>query len=164
MLTATQVGALGELLVASQLVVASAGRLAPFQPVADDDGVDLLVLDKRTRLALPIQVKSRTGVDGPAGTVQFDVRLSTFSDVGASYLLGVLLDSAASGVRQAWLIPMSELATVARRKADKLVITPSAQQGSRDRYVRFRCDDMAELTARLLQRLDASPQAPGAAD
>jgi hypothetical protein len=60
-LTATQIGAIGEALVASQLLLASDGRLTPFQPIADDDGIDLLVFDKRTRCAASVQVKARIG-------------------------------------------------------------------------------------------------------
>jgi hypothetical protein len=42
-ITSTQTGAVGELTIAAGLIVASDGRLAPFKPVADDDGIDLLV-------------------------------------------------------------------------------------------------------------------------
>ena len=61
-LTSTQIGAIGEDIVASGLMIASHGRLSPFQPVADDDGIDLLIYDKKTGKALPIQVKSRLSV------------------------------------------------------------------------------------------------------
>ena len=45
-------------MVASALLIASNGRLSPFAPLADDHGIDLIVLDKVTRRTLAIQVKS----------------------------------------------------------------------------------------------------------
>ena len=53
-LTSTQIGALAENVVANELMIESGGRLSPFQPIADDDGIDLLVYDKVTGNALPI--------------------------------------------------------------------------------------------------------------
>ena len=38
-ITPTQIGAIGEQIVAVQLVLASDGRFSPFLPVADDDGI-----------------------------------------------------------------------------------------------------------------------------
>ncbi|MCH8158120.1 MAG: hypothetical protein IID18_10300 [Nitrospinae bacterium] len=42
-ITTTQIGAIGEHIAASQLMLASQGRLSPFLPMADDDGIDLLI-------------------------------------------------------------------------------------------------------------------------
>lgn len=62
----------------------SEGRLSPFSPVADDDGIDLLIYDKLTGRALPAQVKSRTvalkrrGKEDRGNTVHFEVRKATF--------------------------------------------------------------------------------------
>ena len=53
-LTSTQIGAIGEAIVAAELTLASGGRLAPFKPFADDDGIDLLIYDKVTKRALKI--------------------------------------------------------------------------------------------------------------
>lgn len=58
--SSTQIGAVAENPVANALMVESAGRLSPFSPVADDDGIDLLIYDKESGRALPAQVKSRT--------------------------------------------------------------------------------------------------------
>ncbi|MEQ8282918.1 MAG: hypothetical protein RIC04_14270 [Parvibaculum sp.] len=62
--TSTQIGAIGEAAVASALILGSGGRLAPFRPFADDDGVDLLVFDKVTRKAVPVQVKAAPASTG----------------------------------------------------------------------------------------------------
>ena len=105
-LTSNQIGKIGETLVASQLMLASGGRLSPFLPLADDDGVDLVLLDKVTAAALTIQVKTRTAVDDKkAETVEFDVRLATFANRANAYTLAILLDEAGQGIRSAWLVP-----------------------------------------------------------
>lgn len=39
-LTQTQIGSIGEVTVAPQLMLLSNGRLSPFLPFADDDGID----------------------------------------------------------------------------------------------------------------------------
>ena len=46
-LTTTQIGAIGEDVVSRGLMIASNGRFSPFKPVADDDGIDLLIYDKK---------------------------------------------------------------------------------------------------------------------
>ncbi len=154
-LTTSQIGKIGETLVASQLMLASGGRLSPFLPLADDDGIDLVLLDKVTAAALTIQVKSRTGVDNEkAQTVEFDVRLATFSARADAYMLALLLDEAGQGIRSAWLVPNAELERVSNRKRDKLVITPSAKTTSNDRYAPYRCRTFAQVCARFLTALD----------
>ncbi len=121
--TSTQIGAIGECLVAAGILEASGGRLSPFKPIADDDGIDLLLFDKHTRKATPVQIKCRRSFDDPkAQTVQFDVRLKTFAAEGERYLLCVKLTGAL--VDTLWLIPARDLSTVARETPSKLVIVP----------------------------------------
>ena len=120
-LTTSQIGKIGESLAASQLMLASGGRLSPFLPLADDDGIDLVLLDNVTAAALTIQVKSRTGVDNEkAQTVEFNVRLATFAARADAYMLALLFDEAGQGIRMAWLVPNVELEQVSNRKPDKL--------------------------------------------
>ncbi len=155
-LTSTQIGTIGEVTVAAQLMLASDGRLSPFLPFADDDGIDLIVYDKVTGISLPVQVKARTSAKlGKSDTIIFDVRRKTFSDHAGSFLLAILLDMTGGRILRAWLIPMSELGQVARVKTQKLSITPSAKEGSRDRYTPYRCADMAEVAQRLAPYLDS---------
>ncbi len=154
-LTSNQIGKIGETLVASQLMLASGGRLSPFLPLADDDGIDLVLLDKVTATALTIQVKSRTGVDNEkAQTVEFNVRLATFAARTDAYMLGLLFDEAGQGIRTAWLVPNTALEDVSICKPDKLVLTPSAKPTSNDRYTPYRCHTLAEVCERLLDALD----------
>ncbi|MCG8503848.1 MAG: hypothetical protein MI755_04515 [Sphingomonadales bacterium] len=148
-MTPTQIGAVSEHMVAAQLMLASGGRLSPYLPIADDDGIDLMLHDKVTKRTMPIQVKSRTGLDKAAGgTVQFDVRRSTFSEGG--YLLAVLFGKGGAEIERAWLIPMVELPSVANARADKYAITPSPKDTSEDRYTAYRCCDLAEVSERLM--------------
>ena len=155
-LTSTQVGTIGEVTVAAQLMLASGGRFSPFLPFADDDGIDLIVYDKVTGISLPVQVKARTSAKlGKSDTVVFDVRRKTFSDHAGSFLLAILIDMTGGQILRAWLIPMSELAAVARVRAEKLSITPSAKEDSCDRYTPFRCTNMAQVARRLAAFLDS---------
>lgn len=154
-MTQTQIGTIGEVTVAAQLMLASDGRLSPFLPFADDDGIDLIVYDKVTGISLPVQVKARTSAKlGKSDTILFDVRRKTFSEHAGSFLLAILLDLTGGLIVRAWLIPMSELVLVARAGAEKLSITPSAKEGSKDRYTPYRCRDMAEVARRLATHLD----------
>lgn len=155
-MTQTQVGAIGEVTVAAQLMLGSDGRFSPFLPFADDDGIDLIIYDKVTGISMPVQVKARTSAKlGKSDTVMYDVRRKTFSDHDDAFLLAILLDMASGLIQRAWLIPMSELGAVARVGAEKLSITPSAKEASRDRYTPYRCADMTEVARRLAAYLDA---------
>jgi len=148
-LTSTQRGAIGEAVVASGLMLASGGRLSPYRPVADDDGVDLLLVDKLSRSIVQLQVKCRTKVDdAKAGTVQFDVQLGTFAEGAKGYVLLIMLDGAA--LRKAWLVPLSELRAVARSASDKLVIVASTKEQSKDRFRRFRHDSFDSIARAIL--------------
>ena len=51
-MTQTQIGTIGEVTVAAQLMLGSNGRFSPFLPFADDDGIDLIVYDKVTGASL----------------------------------------------------------------------------------------------------------------
>ncbi len=155
-LTTSQIGKVGETFVASQLMLASGGRLSPFLPLADDAGVDLVLLDKVTAAALTIQIKSRTDVDNKkAQTVEFNVRRATFTIQADAYMLGILLDAAGQGIRSAWLVPNAELEDVSNRRPDKLVLTPSAKSTSNDRYTPYRCRTLVEVCERLLAAIDS---------
>ena len=154
-MTMTQVGTIGEMTVAAQLMLGSGGRFSPFLPFADDDGIDLIVYDKVTGTSLPVQVKARTSAKlGKSDTILFDVRRKTFSEHPGSFLLAILLDLDKGKIDRAWLIPMVELSGLARVKPDTLSITPSAKESSNDRYSPYRCTDMAEVARRLATHLD----------
>jgi len=149
--TSTQIGAIGENLIAANLIIASKGRFSPFAPVADDTGIDMLVYDKNTGSVHPLQIKCRTKtLNRNPKTVHFEVRWATFKGKRGGYLLAALLDDAALEIRWMWLIPMDELTKVARRGSSKLVIRPSIDLKSKDRYKPYRCAGMREVVKRLI--------------
>lgn len=149
-LSSTQIGKIAESLVAAQLMMASNGRLSPFAPLADDDGTDLVVVDKLTGLQSRIQVKCRQASrNAPPGTVQFDVRKKTFSATRDNYLLYVLLDPDPGLLWRAWLIPAVDLQNVAMDKNNKFVITPNPSPSSTDKYSSYRCADLGEVATLL---------------
>jgi hypothetical protein len=109
-LTSTQIGLLAEDLVVNAILIASAGRFAPFRPVADDYGIDVLLYDKITGRAIPLQVKARTKTVKARGgmkrgnIVHFGVRKVALRDKGQTQLLAVLLDEAMVAIRTLWLL------------------------------------------------------------
>ena len=152
-LTSTQKGKVTEQLVASALLIASNGRLAPFVPLADDHGLDLIVLDKVTRRSISIQVKSAIA-NASRGTVQFDVRKQTYSKVAGEYLLMVVFEPARMALAASWLIPMAIVPDVATEQADKYALVPSLKATSKDRCRPYRHDDAHALVAAIQREID----------
>lgn len=161
--TSTQLGAIAENLVANALMLESGGRLSPFVPQADDDGIDLLIYDKETGRALPVQVKSRTvtlkrrGTEERGDVVHFEVRRATFR--AERYSAAILVLTAENGYRidTAWVVPMEQLNANARQGSTKLVARPSRSERSRDRWAAFRCDSAVQLCKHVLAMIDSTP-------
>ena len=120
------------------------GRLSAFQSVADDDGIDLLIYDKRSGRALPAQVKCRTvtinkpGKTERSDTVHFELRKATYRDRPACAIF-VLLTEDASAIAMAWVFPLSDMRKYARAgtttdEAKKYVIRCSRAPNTRDRH------------------------------
>jgi hypothetical protein len=153
-LTSTQVGAIAENVVANLLMIESLGRLSPFWPLADDDGIDLLIYDKVTGMATPVQVKSRTktlkkkGSEDRGNVVHFEVRTAAAKDSEYAHLLAVLLTDDLTSIDCCWYIPMKAFLSEARRGKNKLVIRPSRSANSKDKFVRYRCESPAALAER----------------
>ena len=155
-LSSTQIGAIGENLLINAVLKASEGRLSPFQPLADDDGLDVLFFDKQTGNSVAIQLKCRTttlmrsgkGVRG--NTVHFEVRKATFSDARRAYLVAGLIDEELARFRATWLIALAQLPSVAANRAEKWVIRPSIAELCADRYVSYRCLTAIELAKRII--------------
>lgn len=150
-LTSTQKGSIGEALIGAQLMLASAGRLSPYRPLADDDGTDILVADKLTGRVVQIQVKANySSQSTPPKTVQYDIRLATFKASLTSFLLGAIVDPADGALWRAWLIPTTELRAISVVSRNKLAISPNPSLTSRDRYAPWRCKSMRDVVGRLL--------------
>jgi len=160
-LTATQVGAVAEQIVAGRIIQASAGRLNPYLPVADDGGVDLLVFDKETRHAVPVQVKSRTGtLRRYPKVVHFQIRKKTFSEMPGSVVVAMLFDWETQEPRCMWLLPAAAVAANTRTQGANYVLRPSIAPDSRDRWRPYRCEDFDTLVERLIELLETGSLEP----
>ena len=150
-LSATQIGVIGENLLANAVMKASRGRLSPFHPLADDDGLDVLFFDKKTGNSVAIQLKCRTATDGKGNTAQFDVRKATFKEKRRAFLVAALFNKEMTDFICTWFIPIKEITNVGNEKSDKYVITPSKHEDSGDKYRGFRCANADELTQHILK-------------
>jgi len=156
-LTSTQKGTIGENLLVNAVMKASDGRLSPFRPLADDDGLDVLFFDKETGKSVAIQLKCRTKTDGGGNTAQFDVRKATFKEARRAYLVAALFNEDMTVFICTWFIPMEELPEISNVKSDKYVITPSKGEHSKDKYKEYRCQTPNELADRIIEVCERSP-------
>ena len=146
-LTSTQRGKIAELHVATALMSQSGGRLSPFEPLSDDHGIDLVVLDKLSGRALPIQVKSwLLDPEKPVKTVQFDVQTSTFSEGKSGALICVVMNAETLAIEMAWMIRTIDIPTIATDRPDKYALVPSLLANSKDKYAANRHASIASLT------------------
>lgn len=156
-LTTTQIGAIGEDIVASGLMIASGGRLSPFQPVADDDGIDLLIYVKKTGKALPIQVKSRLsaikkpGKSERGNTVHFEIRAVSVRSERHAYLLAILLTKNLRNIERAWLIPMSDIADTLNKKRtqNKYIMRANKSLDTNDKYKQYQLKNLQAVSEKL---------------
>lgn len=160
-LSSTQVGVIGENLLVNAVMKASDGRLSPFRPIADDDGLDVLFFDKETGNSVAIQLKCRTvttrkrGSDERGKVAYFQVRKVTLNEARRAYLLAALVNPQLTEFVATWFIPMEELLHIGRDASDKWVIQPSKAEGSADRYTRYRCLTSDELAQNIFSVCDA---------
>jgi hypothetical protein len=160
MITTTQIGLVAENLVTNKLVIASKGRLAPFRPVADDYGIDLLLYDKLTGRALPLQVKARTNTLKKSGraergkTVHFEIREVALRQKGITRLLAVLLDEEMTTIRCGWMIPLVTFEQIAAKRGKKFVIRPSSSETSKDKFRSYYFQSFSTLVEGLLAEFE----------
>ena len=155
-LSSTQIGAIGENLLVNAVMKASDGRLSPFQPLADDDGLDVLFFDKLTGNSAAIQLKCRRealfkpGTKERGNSVHFEVRKSTFNDARRAYLVAALFNEEMTHFIATWFMPLALLPHVARNSADKWVIRASKATNTADRFITYRCLTDHELALRII--------------
>lgn len=155
-LSSTQIGYIAENLIANELMIESAGRLSAFQPVADDDGIDILFYDKITGKSVPVQIKARRNTINKPGkqergnTVHFEVRKAAIKAGRNVALLCVLLNQDMRATERAWIIPIQKLKDIASEKKTKYTIRANKQVSSIDKYRPFQCADIAEVASRVL--------------
>jgi hypothetical protein len=159
-LTSTQIGLLAENLVINALLIVSGGRLVPFRPVADDYGIDLLLYDKTTGRALPLQVKARTktlkrsGCEERGDVVHFEVREVALRNKGVTRLLGVLLNEEMTTITAAWLMPLPDVERIGSKRNQKLVIRPSRAENSHDKFRAYFLPSIQSLVTKLLTEFE----------
>ncbi len=163
-LSTTQIGAIGENLLINAIMRASDGRLSPFQPVADDDGLDVLFFDKVTGNSVAIQLKCRTmtkrkrNSDERGNVVDFNVGKATFNEARrAAYLVAALFNAELTNFVCTWLIPMERLPDIGNEKSDKFVICASKSSDSTDKYTSFRYMTTEELAKRIIAICEIDP-------
>lgn len=161
-LTSTQIGLVAENLVTNKLVIASDGRFVPFKPVADDYGIDVLVYDKITGQALPLQIKARTktlrktGGSERGSIAHFGVRKVALHQKGQTRLLAVLLDEPMTTVRCLWVIPLDTLEQVGNNRRDRVVIRPNSSENSIDRFRKYYFSSVDALARSLVTEFNNS--------
>lgn len=164
-LSSTQIGAIGENLLINAVMKASEGRLTPFQPLADDDGLDVLFFDKLTGNSVAIQLKCRTvtirkrNSDERGNVVHFQVRQATFNEARRAYLVAALFNDDLTNFVATWFIPMELLPEVGKDISSKWVIRPSKAEGSADRYTPYRCMTAEDLAERIIAVCEGNPAA-----
>ena len=155
-ISSTQLGTIGENLLINAVLRGSGGRLAPYQPYADDDGVDVLFFDKETGGAVPVQVKSRSvTLFKPKTTIRgdlahFELRKATFNENRNTFLSAILLEEDLSALRAIWCVPLAELHRYSRSATTKWVMRASVSPKSKDRCTSLRCADENDLAERLI--------------
>ncbi len=150
-LTTTQRGKIAELHVATALMAQSAGQISPFEPMSDDHGIDLVVLNKATGQALPIQVKAWFLMpDKKGNTVQFDVRKATHSSDQLGAVICVVLDPETLEIKVSWVIPIKDISTVGTDRPEKYALAPSILESSNDKYTRYRHHSLAGMEAAVM--------------
>jgi hypothetical protein len=162
-LTSTQIGAIAENIIANNLMIESGGRLSPFSPLADDGGIDLLIYDKKTGKALPVQVKARTGTINKPGkkeksnVVHFEIRTVALKNEKYAFFLAVLLDQNLNNIERAWFIPIKDIRGVMnkRTKHSKYVMRANKNLSSRDKFSLYQCENMSKVYQRILKVFEA---------
>lgn len=146
-LTSSQRGKIAELHVATALMAQSGGRLSPFEPLSDDHGVDLMVVDKVSGNALPVQVKSWfLAPEKPVKKVQFDLQKSTYAIDGRGAVICALMDPETLAIIMSWMIPLSEVPKVATEQPKKYAMSPSRMDNTQDKYLPYRHTSLASMT------------------
>lgn len=160
-LTSTQIGAIAESVVANALMRDSHGRLSPFWSIADDDGIDLLVYDKDSGRAIPVQVKSRTntlkkrGSQERGNVVHFEIRSKALREFQNAHVITVLLTPDLSSIKCAWFMPMKAVVKSARHGKEKFVIRANYLESSKDKFSPYRCGPGKDLAQRVITALGA---------
>ncbi len=155
-LTTSQKGKIAELYVASILMAATKGRLSAFVPLSDDDGVDLILLDKEAKTSLPVQIKGAfLKKEAKRPQVHFDLRHATYDETGKTLVIAIALDAETMLFRSAWAIPSKDIPQVANKTQTNYQLHPNALQSAKDKYAPYRHDSIQSLAESVLETIKA---------
>jgi hypothetical protein len=147
-LSPTQKGKIAEMVVGAAIMHASDGRLAPFVPLADDNGLDLILFDKLSGATTPVQVKARFSKDFN-NTCEFNIRVSACKAHYNSYLLAVYINPRSMTLSGAWLVHTSALPAVAPRENGKYILRASLSERANDRAAPYRHFSVESIVAEI---------------
>jgi hypothetical protein len=125
------------MIVGAAIMHASDGRLAPFVPLADDDGLDLILFDKLSGVTTPVQVKARFSTFR-GETCEFNVSTTACKTHYHCFLLAVYINPRSMAFEGAWLVPMSALPAVAPVEDGRYVLRASMTEKSNDAVAPYR--------------------------
>jgi hypothetical protein len=154
-LTLTERGKIGELLLTAQALYTSDGEIEPFSPAADDEEIDLCMQRRGQASMLYVQVKSGFSSDTP-GSINLRIRLNpeVFPEHPA-FMYALLFIQPPGYIEAAWLIRARDLLRLIRVSARPgttvRVINPHPHRP--DRFEPYRLAP-AEIGLQLLQFLD----------
>jgi len=158
-LTSTQKGVIAEHIVANELMIETNGRFSPFSPSADE-GIDLLIYDKKIGNALPIQIKSRTGgiikKGKESNIIHFEIRSVSLKNKKNVYFLAVLITKDIKSVERAWLIPMKDISNLLniRKKQKKYIMRANKSPSTKDKFSKYQCEDINCVTQKIEKILE----------
>ncbi len=163
-LTSTQIGSIAENLIANEIMNETSGQLSPFQPLADDSGIDLLIYDKETGKSLPLQIKARTdtlykrGKNERGNTVHFEIRSVTLKNKKSAYFLAILLSKDLRMTERAWLIPMKDIKGLLNKRTNlaKYIMRANKNLTSQDKFRPYQCKTIENVCRRILDIFESN--------
>lgn len=169
MLTKTQKGAVGELMLSACVMLASDGELELFRPVTDDDHTDVTAGERGKVPALAIQVKTALSLD-KHGYAVANMKFPSDEPREHPAFVYAVVYVVEGIIGAAWIVPSADFNRMAYRgkarngKGLELVFMASPTRG--DQWSAFRCGRMA-IGPKLLDLIaslpkTAAPRIPGA--
>jgi hypothetical protein len=147
-LSAIQKGKVAEMVVGAAIMHASSGRLTPFVPLADDNGLDLILFDKVSGMTTPVQVKARFAV-APWNVCEFNIRATACKAHYNGYLLAVHIDPKSMALEVAWLVPINALPVIAPIRDGRYLLSASIAENVRDKAAPYRHYSMNTIIAEI---------------
>lgn len=149
-----QKGRVIEQLVGATLILQSDGALRASLPLADDEGVDLIIGNRGNDKTMLVQIKGRFSLTG-RGHYRADVRRATCKPNPNKFLLFVYYDTVSAALGETcWLIRSTEFcALLSKQRVTRPVyVFDSTFKGKKDMWVPFRMP-LKEIANEILRAL-----------